>query len=169
MEQIDLSKLLLRTAFACMACDGDIDQREVDLIKRMHKEEQLFGDINLERRLDKLFSLVKQDGALFVSQYFNAIEGYGLSEVEEMKLVEIAVATIRADDKIEYEEVKFFKVIRSKLKISDEKILEKHPDFGEFLEYDVISESYLLKLEFDSFGFKDVDSSKLEGINFDEL
>ena len=33
MEQ--LNDLLLRTAFACMACDGDIAQEEVDLLPQI--------------------------------------------------------------------------------------------------------------------------------------
>ena len=56
-----------------------------------------------------------------------------LSESEELKLVEVAIDTIKADDKVEYSEIKFFKVIKSKLKISDETILKYHPDFEEYL------------------------------------
>ena len=32
---MELNELFLRTAFACMACDGDIAQEEVDLIKNL--------------------------------------------------------------------------------------------------------------------------------------
>ncbi len=51
-----------------------------------------------------------------------------------------------ADDQIEYSEIKFFKVIRHNLKISDEKILEVYPDIEQFLEEDIITESYLEKI-----------------------
>jgi hypothetical protein len=43
-------------------------------------------------------------------------------------------------------EIKFFKNIRHRLKIADEKILLKHPDIEEFLEEDIITESLLDKI-----------------------
>jgi len=52
---------------------------------------------------------------------------------------------------VEYSEVKFFKVIRSKLKIGNEPILAIHPDFEDYLEQDIISESYLSRLQDDFF------------------
>jgi hypothetical protein len=74
-----------------------------------------------------------------------------LSQENELKLIEVAIDTIKADDEVEYSEVKFFKVIRSKLKIDDEPILEIHPDFEEYLEQDIMSNSYLSKLQDDFF------------------
>ena len=47
-----------------------------------------------------------------------------MSEQNELKLIEVAIETIKADEKIEYSEVKFFKVIRSNLKIKNEVIIE---------------------------------------------
>ena len=66
-------------------------------------------------------------------------------------MVEVAIDTIKADNKVEYSEIKFFKVIRSKLKIDNESILEKHPDFEDYLEQDIISDSYLSRLQDDFF------------------
>ena len=74
-----------------------------------------------------------------------------LTEEEELKLIEAAIDTIKADEKVEYSEIKFFKVIRSKLKIENEPILEIHPDFEEYLEQDIISDSYLSRLQDDFF------------------
>lgn len=63
----------------------------------------------------------------------------------------MAIDTIKADEKVEYSEIKFFKVIRSKLKIDNEPILEKHPDFEDYLEQDIITDSYLSRLQDDFF------------------
>ena len=35
MDTITFDKLLLNTAFCCMACDGNIDPKEIELIKSM--------------------------------------------------------------------------------------------------------------------------------------
>lgn len=46
----------------------------------------------------------------------------------------------------DYSEINFFKVIRHKLMVSDEKILEFYPDIEIFLESDIQTESYLDKI-----------------------
>jgi hypothetical protein len=53
------------------------------------------------------------------------------------------------------------------LKIENDLILEKHPDFEEYLEQDIISDSYLSKLQNDYLFSKDLPELKL--INDDIL
>lgn len=149
MEQVKFDKLLLETAFSCMACDGDIDDTEIELIKRLHSDHKVFGDIDIVVELNALLVSINADGSRFLKDYFNNLTSSSLTEKEELKLIEIAIGTIKADDKIEYSEVKFFKVIRSKLDISDEQILTLHPDFEEYLEQDIMSASYLARLQDD--------------------
>lgn len=151
MEQISLNKLLLKTAFSCMACDGNINKREVVLIKTMHQEHKIFGDIDVNQELDNLLLEINRDGHKFLRSYFNELTSTELSAQDELKLIEVAIDTIKADDKVEYSEVKFFKVIRSKLKIDNDLILAKHPEFEDYLEQDIISESYLARLQDDFF------------------
>ena len=151
METLHFNKLLLKTAFSCMACDGDIDKREVKLIKKLHKENKTFGEIDINPELDTLLLAINQDGRQFLKDYFNELTTTELTEANELKLIEVAIDTIKADDKVEYSEIKFFKVIRSKLKIDNEPILEKHPDFEDYLEQDIITDSYLSRLQDDFF------------------
>lgn len=123
MEQ---NELLLRTAFACMSCDGDIATEEVNLIKQMATEKHLFGDIDIDKELDKLVSEINEKGKGFLKQYIVSLAEQNLSEEQELNVANVAVQTIRSDNKIEYSEIKFFKVIRSNLKIvSDDTLLEK--------------------------------------------
>ncbi|MDF1866341.1 MAG: TerB family tellurite resistance protein [Saprospiraceae bacterium] len=151
MEKLNFDRLLLKTAFSCMACDGDIDKREIILIKSLHKNHQVFGEIDINSELDNLLLAINKDGHQFLKEYFNELVTSELSQEDELKLIEVAIDTIKADDKVEYSEIKFFKVIRSKLKIKDGPILEIHPDFEEYLEQDIISESYLSRLQNDFF------------------
>lgn len=151
MEQIIFDKLLLKTAFSCMACDGDIDKREIILIKTMHQNKKIFGDIDINLELDNLLLEINRDGHQFLKSFFSELIKSSLTEQNELKLIEVAIETIKSDEKIEYSEVKFFKVIRSNLKIKNEVILNIHPDFEEYLEQDIISESYLKRLQDDFF------------------
>ena len=140
METLHFNKLLLKTAFSCMACDGDIDKREVKLIKQLQKERKTFGEIDINTELDTLLLAINKDGHQFLKGYFNELTNTELTEANELKLIEVAIDTIKEDEKVEYSEIKFFKVIRSKLKIDNEPILEKHPDFEDYLEQDIITD-----------------------------
>jgi len=151
METLHFNKLLFKTAFSCMACDGDIDKREVKLIKQLQKERKTFGEIDINAELDTLLLAINKDGHQFLKGYFNELTNTELTEANELKLIEVAIETIKADEKVEYSEIKFFKVIRSKLKIDNEPILEKHPDFEDYLEQDIITDSYLSRLQDDFF------------------
>lgn len=173
METIKLNKLLLKTAFACMACDGDIDKREVRLIRDLHNKHKTFGEVDIDQELDKLTNTINEQGQQFLKDYFTELTSVELSEANELRLIEVAIQTIKADEKVEYSEVKFFKVIRLKLKIKDEPILEKHPDLEEYLEQDIISASYMAKLQDDIFSTQDLPKfeliSKIDEGLFDNL
>jgi len=134
-----------------MACDGDIDKRELVLIKKIHQDTKIFGEIDINQELENLLLEINRDGHKFLKSYFNDLSSSELNEQDELKLIEVAIDTIKADDKVEYSEIKFFKVIRSKLKIHNDQILAIHPDFEEYLEQDIISESYLRRLQDDLF------------------
>ena len=66
METLQFDKLLLKTAFSCMACDGDIDKREIKLIKRLHKEKKTFGDLDVNTEMDNLLIAINKDGHQFI-------------------------------------------------------------------------------------------------------
>ena len=70
METLHFNKLLLKTAFSCMACDGDIDKREVKLIKQLQKERKTFGEIDINAELDTLLLAINKDGHQFLKGYY---------------------------------------------------------------------------------------------------
>jgi uncharacterized tellurite resistance protein B-like protein len=152
--ELEFNKLLLKTAFACMACDGEIDNREITLIKEMHNALKLFGDIDIVSELNSLVEIINKDGKKFIGIYFDELTKSELSIHQELKIIKVAIDTIKADEKIEYSEIKFFKVIRSKLKIDNDSILVSFPEIEDYLENDIISQSYLSNLQdgyFDDF------------------
>lgn len=169
MEIIKFDKLLLKTAFSCMACDGDIDKSEIQLIKKLHKENKTFGDININNELDLMLEDINKDSHQYMKDYFNDLTSAQLSESNELSLIEVAIETIKADEKIEYSEIKFFKVIRSKLSIDSDSILKKHPDFEDYLEEDIITASYLTRLQSDFFDTHTSNQFELISVIDDDL
>jgi len=146
METIKFEQLLLKTAFCCMASDGNIDQREITLIKSMCEKSELFKDFNFQEEINQLVTELNEKGKAFIQHYFDLLKQKSLSEKEELTLIDFAVQTINADEQVEYAEIKFFKNIRHRLKISDEKILAKFPDLEQYLEEDIITDSFLDKI-----------------------
>lgn len=120
-------ELYLKTIFCCIACDGEIVQEEIKVMKAMIAESSLFMGIEPEAILNAYVSEINKDGILFLKKYLNELSDSDLTVEEELRLVGIAIQMIEADNNIEYSEVKFFKKIRSRLSVSDEQILEQYP------------------------------------------
>lgn len=131
------NELFLRTAFACMACDGDIATEEIALVKQFTEQSNLFSTIDVENKLNDYVAQINKQGRVFLTTYLNDIANAKLTEKEEMQIVSIAIQTIEADNKIEYSEVSFFKKIRQRLNVSDETILAIFPDKEDYLLPDI--------------------------------
>lgn len=163
MEQ---NELLLRTAFACMSCDGDIALEEIELIKQMATEKHLFGEIDIDKELEKLVKEINDKGKGFLKQYLVGLAEQTLTEDDELKVVDVAVQTIRADNIIQYSEIKFFKVLRSNLKVvSDETLLEKIDGIDEnYLAQDIradymqMYDDYFNTIELPRFNLQQIES-----------
>jgi len=149
MDVPNLNKLLFQTDFCCMASDGNIDKREVATIKSMCEKSPLFENIDIQAELNLLVDKINVEGKKFITDYFELLKNTSLPEEDELTLIDFAIQTILADEIIEYSEIKFFKNIRYRLKVSDEKILErfaKVPDIEMFLGQDIVTESFLDKI-----------------------
>ena len=52
------NELYLKTAFCCMACDGDIAEEEVQLIKDYVKKTSLFENLEVEKLINEYISSI---------------------------------------------------------------------------------------------------------------
>ena len=135
-------ELYLKTMFCCMACDGDIAQEEINMVKDIAMQTPELEGMDIEKTLNAYVSAINQNGALFLRRYLNELSEEELTSEDELQVIDMSVRMIESDKRIEYSEVKFFKKIRSRLSISDEQILMKYPDKEEFLlpDIDVLEE-----------------------------
>jgi len=60
METITFDKLLLKTAFCCMASDGNIDKKEIAQIKVLCKDSPLFNDFDFVKEINELVSKINK-------------------------------------------------------------------------------------------------------------
>ena len=121
---MDRTELYLKTAFCCMACDGEIAPEEVDTIRQM----PIFEGLDTRQMLDSFVVKLKSEGHRFLQRFLDEIKSASLNEDEECQLASVAIRTIESDQAVEYNEVVFFKKIRRRLKSSDEKLLEVIPE-----------------------------------------
>lgn len=146
MDTIAFDKLLLQTAFCCMASDGHIDNREISMINSLCEKSPIFENFNFQNEINELVVKINANSKEFIKDYFDILKTRELTEKEELSIIDFAIQTIKADDQVEYAEIKFFKNIRHRLKISDESILSVFPDIEMFLEQDIITETFLEKI-----------------------
>jgi uncharacterized tellurite resistance protein B-like protein len=176
MDTISFDKLLLKSAFCCMGSDGHIDNREIALVKSMCEKSPLFKDFNFQEAINSLVNKINIRGKEFISYYFNLLGNSTLTEKEELTLIYFAIQTIKADEHIEYSEIKFFKNIRHRLQVSNDNILAVFPDIEEFLEEDIVTKSFLDKItnqyleaaELPQFELISIDSSSHKDLKKDE-
>ena len=111
-----------------MACDGEIADVEVKHIAEFAKEQGLDKTLDIEKTLNQFVSDINCLKQGFLNEYIKDLANANLKEEDELNIAKIAVDMILADEVIEYSEIKFFKRIRSKLKISDEEIRKVLPE-----------------------------------------
>lgn len=162
METLSFDKLLLKTAFCCMASDGHIDDREIKIVEHLCEKNSLFNDFNFREEINLLIEQINYNSKFFIDSYFDILNNSELTEDEELTLIDFAVKTIKADDEISYSEIKFFKNIRHRLKIDKTKILDVYPDIEDFLEEDIqskniqdITSQFFNSVQFNNFDFID--------------
>lgn len=149
MEELKFRELLLKMSFCVMACDGDIDPQEISLIRELDKKENLFQIEDLNIRLDSMLAEINEKGIDFLRSFISELEGHTLSNEQELKFVEVAIKMIEADNVVLYSEIKFFKVIHSRLQLSDDEILSNFShinDIEYYVEEDIKSGNYLEKV-----------------------
>lgn len=153
-----LNELYLRTAFCCMACDGEIADEEVALLNKLALTEQVFGDLDIQMSINNYIESINKLGKVFLEEYLEDVRNACLDDSSSLQLVKIAIDTIEADNQVEYSEVSFFKRIRKQLSIKDEVILEAMPDKEDYLLPDVEAEDI-----FDwSFSFQSIQLPELK-------
>ncbi len=167
METITFDKLLLKTAFCCMASDGKIVPKEVKKIKELCAESPLFIDFDFGKEINILRTKINDRGSEFIQYYFELLNNTQLSKDEELNIIDFAIKTINADEVIEYSEIKFFKAMRNCLTITDEIILGVYPDLEFYLEADIHTGSKLDKL-INNY-LSSVELPQFEIINLDNL
>jgi len=159
MEPIEFKRILFKTAFCVMACDGHIDDREINEMKEIDKNTTYFKDVDLSDELDFLVTQVKTEGKKIVKSLLNTLRVTKLSMVQELLILEVALRMINADNKVEENEIKFLNLLRCKLDVENEIIRDR---FGHI--------PYLTNMNYDNIESEEKDHNDFtQSINLPEI
>lgn len=139
-----ISEIYLLTAFVCSACDGDIAPKEIALLKNWCDKSKLFGDIDVETKLNEYIEFINKYGNRFIAEFLLLLDSSDLADEEQLEIIRIAIEMIEADGLIQYSEIKFFKKLRSCLSISDDAILNEIPDKDDYLLPDIKTSDFVI-------------------------
>ncbi len=128
MDKNEFKKILFKVAFCTMACDGHIDNREIEELRIMDKNTSFFEAVDLSDELKQLITDLKNKGTKVIEELFSDLKSTKLNPIQELLVLEVALRIINADEKHDENEVKFIHLLRSKLEIHDETINDR---FGE--------------------------------------
>tara|TARA_Y100001980_G_C14427860_1_gene217105 strand:- start:283 stop:774 length:492 start_codon:yes stop_codon:yes gene_type:complete len=119
MEAINYTNILLETAVSAIACDGDIDEREIEALKNIEKNSPYFSSDDLSDNLEKYLKKCSSDITKYQKSVFNKIKKGKLNLLQELTLMEISLRIIAADEIEEDLEKEFIINLRKCLSVSD--------------------------------------------------
>jgi len=128
MKKTDFKKLLFKVAFCSMACDGEIVPEEIEELKLMDKGTTFFQEVDLSDELQLLLVELEQKGVKIVEELFDLLNKSELNTIQELIILEIALRIIAADKRFDENEIKFLNLLRAKLHVHDELIVDRFGD-----------------------------------------
>ena len=117
MEKREFTNNLTKVGFCSMACDSEIHEDEIKKLKKITEKDFYFQNHELSKAIDSLEKEFKKRGALLIEDILNEQVYLNYSESQKIILIEIAIGIIKADRKIEKEEIKFVHQLIVNLKI----------------------------------------------------
>lgn len=153
-------ELFLKTAFCCMACDGNIADEEVRIIKEQSKKNDFLNNLDIENLLNVYISSINSEGISFLKSYLNEVRDNNFTNDEKVQLLKIAIDIIEADNEVQYSEVKFFKEIFNCLNVPEDLIEKEFPDKEIYFLPDIAQQDYefVLNSNFASINLNNADT-----------
>lgn len=120
MEQKAFTKELLKIAYAATVCDGDIDESELEVIRTIEKEDFYLKDEDLSQLLKQYEKDAESDFLEFANMAVKETYRLDLTPAEKMIVINLAIAIVRADGKMQEQEISFIKSLVLNLQLPEE-------------------------------------------------
>ena len=107
MESIDFKKILLRTSFGVMACDGHVHPAEIDELKTISTGTKYLEGIDIDSELKNITAEFNGQKRTFFQENFKQLADAGLSDSDKLIVIDVVLRMIAADDRVDENEAKF--------------------------------------------------------------
>jgi uncharacterized tellurite resistance protein B-like protein len=162
MESIEFKKLVLRTSFAVMACDGEIHPSEVKELRQISLGTKYLEGVDVDAELNAITAEFNSKKRLFFRENFKNLVEAQLAEGEKLIVMDVVLRMISADDRVDENEAKFLRALKKRLELSEELIRQR---FGEVRELGIIKDQQYATVPVEdlvsSFSILDVPELKL--------
>jgi len=128
MKTYEFQEFLFKSAITVMACDGSIEEKEINEIKKIAEGEIYFMGYEYEQPLKDNLNYIKVNGKNAINQYLLELSNTDLSDKQELLLIKVLIRTIEADERTHQNEIKFLQMVKSKLKIDEETLISRFPN-----------------------------------------
>ena len=133
MDSIAFKKLLFEVACCTIACDFDIDEKEIQELHSIDESTTYFKDIDLSKQLEDFLADIEENGTESINELvekringlIERIKDATLTPVEELLILEILLRLMYADTVIHENEIKLLNSVRLILSLSDEIITSR--------------------------------------------
>jgi hypothetical protein len=137
METPEFKRLLFKSAIFVKSNDGRVHEDSVREIQSYAKIASYFKDIESDELLKEITRDLQENKEHAIEQYFKELGEANLSLIQELLILEIIMRIIHGAETPDQHEIEFLQVVRTRLKVYNEIILER---FGE-IDY-LVSEQY---------------------------
>ena len=110
-----------------MACDGEIHEDEITELQDLTENSIFFNGIDHDKELSIQVKDLKNHGNKAMSDFFDRLKSYDLSPIQKDHLLTVLIKIVKADNKIDNQEVAFLQKIREMFQIEDNEIIIKFP------------------------------------------
>ena len=128
MKNNDFKSLLFRTAVIAMACDGDIADSEIQMIKDLAKKDIYLIGLDFENLLISSVEDIKLNGKALVNSFLIELNDKQFNDSQKLKLIDICLSIINADSTVEESELVFLHLVIDRLKIDQETLIVEFPN-----------------------------------------
>lgn len=120
MEHKEFTKKLLKIAFAATVCDRDINEAELEVIRALEKEDFYLKEEDLSDVLKNYEKDAADDFLEFANMTVKETYRLDLTPAEKMIVINLAIAIVRADGKMQAQEISFIKSLILNLQLPED-------------------------------------------------
>ena len=120
MEKEKFTHNLIQIAFCSMACDSHIDESEISELNEIVKKDFYFDGYSVSEEINLLEKEFNKRRLILVENILNEQIFLDYSESQKIIILEVVIGIVKADKKIEMEEINFINQLIINLRIPSE-------------------------------------------------